>query len=183
MDKFPLADITNIPLHNLLYPDYPIKKCLNNPSGFGKVFISKCHNYDNLSKVIKQYNIHRIIALGHRWKKWYILNHFGINIQCIPVYDHDKSRNLLKFQRKLNKLCPLLDKYLHKGENILIHCARGISRSVTTLLYYLVWKALHTEPHIDMKTLINDRLRYISMWRKCANPHPGLINMCKNITI
>jgi len=55
----------------------------------------------------------------------------------------------------------VLDKYIKKNETVLIHCAHGMSRSVSFVIYYLVKKN-----GISAK----DALKYIRHRRSIAYP-------------
>jgi dual specificity protein phosphatase 1B len=65
-----------------------------------------------------------------------------------------------------------IDGALQGGGNVLIHCAMGISRSVTILMYYL------------MTTLGIQADEALAMVRRCrpiANPNPGFMNQLNGL--
>ena len=62
----------------------------------------------------------------------------GIDYLRIPV--ENKQKYIKTFEKNLNKIVPFVDKYLKKGESVLIHCKSGHRRSVCVLAYYIMKK-------------------------------------------
>jgi len=65
----------------------------------------------------------------------------------------------------------LHDRYLH-GDNVLIHCAAGISRSVTICTSFM---------HFAHIMQFADALEYIKTRRPVANPHIEILNSARKL--
>lgn len=67
------------------------------------------------------------------------------------------------------------------SNKILIHCQCGVSRSVTLLAAYLLWKEnYHNKIELDeLDTKINNIIKFIQEKRAVANPNDGFISCLK----
>lgn len=76
-----------------------------------------------------------------------------------------------------------IDDALKNPENkILIHCQRGVSRSVTLLIAYLLWKK-NSEDKIDKNNVddaIEEVISYVKEQRSIANPNLGFVKCLKS---
>lgn len=103
----------------------------------------------------------------------------GITVYHINYYD-DERQNLF-LNGALVSILKIIDNHLLNNlGGVLVHCYAGVSRSVSVVIAYLIWK---------YNMSYNDALNYIRSSRPIANPNPGfaiqLINFSrlKNINI
>ena len=67
----------------------------------------------------------------------------------------------------LKKCKEILDDYVGaKGQNVLVHCVQGKSRSVSIVIYYLMTKHGWN---------VNETLKYIKNLRSIAGPNEGFM--------
>lgn len=71
----------------------------------------------------------------------------------------------------LEKIFNILNKYIENKENVLIHCAHGMFRSVSFVIYYLMKKY-----KMDAK----NALKFIREKRSIAYPCSDYINYLQN---
>lgn len=110
-------------------------------------------------KVIHDNNISHIINMAIDGIAY---DHTGIKIMNIHIWDGGLAPN-----GALESAANLLNDILKsESDNILVHCAAGISRSTTVVLSYLI---LHTGMSFY------DALRFIEASRPCVAPHPLLV--------
>lgn len=95
---------------------------------------------------------HTKYAKGISYEKFDIIEYFKKVKDTDP---HDLNHD------NLERVYVLLDKYISSGENVLIHCAHGMSRSVSCVIYYLRKK-------YDMDT--KEALLFIRSKRSIAYP-------------
>lgn len=100
----------------------------------------------------------------------------------IPIEDTPKQKIVQFFD-------PAYD-FIHKAisadKKVLVHCAAGISRSTTMIMYYLLKRYYLTNfkrNKIITKEIINMRhyflpriMHFIKQFRPCASPNPGFVD-------
>lgn len=66
---------------------------------------------------------------------------------------------------------------LREGNKIMIHCQRGVSRSVTLLVAYELWKRNQKKPipQPDIDSQIDSIMHGIKVHREIAEPNPGFM--------
>ena len=113
---------------------------------------------------LKKHNIKAIVTargpLSHKREHYH---QHGINVFHIPVAD-DQMVNIGKY---FPVVFSFVEREIQKGHGVLIHCAAGISRSVTLTLSYLIRK-------YNMST--KEAIEYLTKLRPCINPNPGFLN-------
>lgn len=56
----------------------------------------------------------------------------------VSVWDVDEPEEAVRFQRHFDEVADFINEHVENGENVLVHCAAGISRSTTLVLYYML---------------------------------------------
>ena len=114
-------------------------------------------------KQIKDNNIKYIINVAEECNhKEFMTNITYYKFDIIEYFQNVSEKNPHDLNHaNLEKVFALLDKYINSGENVLIHCAHGMSRSVSFVIYYLIKKY-----NINTK----DALAYIKSKRSIAHP-------------
>ncbi|KAI9330616.1 protein-tyrosine phosphatase-like protein [Obelidium mucronatum] len=116
-----------------------------------------CDEADNLT-LLQSTNIKSIISLG----KGFTAKHAGIQYHLIPI-DDDVDENILEF---LDDGVAFLEAAVAAGQDILVHCVAGVSRSATLVAAYL------------MKTRdldVEGAVALIREGRPCVCPNDGFI--------
>lgn len=67
---------------------------------------------------------------------------------------------------ELRQLFELIEATLQRGENILLHCMGGVSRSATFMIAYVMWK---------QKLGFEEAFDYVRSRRQIVNPKPGFL--------
>ena len=140
-------------------------------------------NWDtsNNPEILKSYNIRAIITLEPSNKPLDILNYYHKNniefmqIKILDIIDSDISKY---FDSTYN----FIKKHRIKHENVLVHCAAGISRSATIILNFMIRNMF--ENYFLKNENPYDLLKYVlsnaRSKRPIINPNKGFINQLIN---
>jgi dual specificity phosphatase 12 len=119
-------------------------------------------------EMLKKNNIKAIVTargrLSHR-RKYY--NNHGIQVLHVPIADHHEINIGKYFPAVFN----FIEKYVNENYGVLVHCAAGISRSVTLTLSYIMRKY-----NLSTAQAIN----YLERIRPCINPNPGFLKQLRD---
>ncbi|KAI8388240.1 protein-tyrosine phosphatase-like protein [Radiomyces spectabilis] len=127
-----------------------------------QVWIGGYKAYESRSFLNKN-RITRILSLGH-FKPLYAPTEFVHEI--IPIADNPESNIIQHFPKTFE----LIDTWIAQGQNILVHCLAGVSRSPTVVTAYLMKKRqLHPKA----------ALAVIKQMRPFVNPNPGFMNQLR----
>jgi len=77
------------------------------------------------------------------------INNHHINYLRIPIDDSRHDMDQLIMELNLEKVCPLIHKYISQRKNVYVHCYAGMQRSATVILCYLIYKDLHENNKIN----------------------------------
>jgi protein-tyrosine phosphatase len=133
--------------------------------------------YSNNIEELRRKNIRAVITIETSPKPEYILKYYkdnNIDFLYLPLYDFP-TQNI---QQYFNTSYNFIQKHVILGENVLVHCMAGISRSATLVLNYLVCKTL-TENISQKKCAtctVNKCLNYMKFRRAIVNPNEGFYN-------
>jgi len=122
-----------------IYPQVPritqIKAFFSDPTHIiDNIYVGSAYNVSNYD-VLHKYNIRYVINMTSD-----LSNYHGTRLKYdnFPLYDNNKEsikvyliqayKNILNYQSS------------HPGDNILVHCFMGASRSVSVIVYYLMMK-------------------------------------------
>jgi protein-tyrosine phosphatase len=122
------------------------------------------------------YNIKAVITIETAPKPQYILNYYRFNnIDFTYFYlpDHP-DYNITQY---FNDSYDFIHKHLKKGENVLVHCRMGISRSSTLVINYML-RELYSMRKIEYPDycILNSVLEYTRSKRPVVNPNQGFLD-------
>jgi predicted protein tyrosine phosphatase len=109
----------------------------------------------------KKYNIQAIISATESSDEY----HVGFKGRKLHIKIEDVPHENIAFH--FDKVNQFIDESLQKGENVLVHCMAGISRSVSLVISYLMYK---------YKFSYIDALLIIQKTRPIAFPNVGFKN-------
>lgn len=143
---------------------------------FPHLYISNWHTSNNI-QVLKKYNIKALITVETRPKTEQIIDEYkNNNIDFKYLYAFDLPYFSLDIYFDVSY--DFIDKHIKKGDNVLVHCYAGISRSSSIILNYIIRKLYE---HNDTKDLcpcnvLQYALNIIRYKRNIINPNSGFIN-------
>lgn len=134
------------------------------------IFITNWESSNN-PNVLKKYDIKGVITVERTNKPNDIVLFMRKNYIKFLQFKLDDIPSE-PIQQYLDIAATFIDSIVSKGENVLVHCAAGISRSASIIVYYLARKLVRTGVNpIDAVNLIIDEIRRL----RPINPNPGFI--------
>jgi thiol-disulfide isomerase/thioredoxin len=132
---------------------------------------------------ISEYKIKAVITAETKSKPSSALamyRDYAVDFLQIPIDDLPSENIDHYFDRTAN----MIESHLSKGEPVLVHCAMGISRSVTLVLNYMLRKMYEVAAEKRLKPLDPDTAlqRVLAMARKVrpgVNPNPGFMDQLR----
>ena len=136
------------------------------------LFLSNWDTSNNID-IIKKYNIRAVITPETRPKPAYILDFYkknNIDFMYIFLYDSSDS----DIEKYFDTTYSFINNHISRGENVLVHCWAGVSRSATIVLNYMLKKFYDNKNSNicacnSMKTILS----YASQKRPVLNPNDG----------
>jgi len=120
-----------IPVINNEYNLYPAMIFEENGT---KIFLGE--QSDLYSNFIQQNNIEAIVTVMKSNSENIINNNSIVDYLCIPI-DDSLDENISEYFDVFNKF---IDDNIKNNKNIFVHCHRGISRSPSFIISYLIYK-------------------------------------------
>jgi predicted protein tyrosine phosphatase len=147
----------------------------------GKLYLGRVYPTDRIVQMLVTNNIQVIISLGFdrypfptyasKSVEWY-----GCNIN-----DNLDEQNAYMFESYLPNFSRIIDHSLRQGKNVYVHCVAGVSRSATTVIYFILSKVLETLPAPNrLNNPLIDVINHVKTHRKCINPNPRFLQICYN---
>ena len=138
------------------------------------LYISNWEQSDNFA-ILKNKKIRAIITLETMAKSDSVLNFYKKNgIDHMYIYITD-TPNMNIFEH-FDETYDFINKYISKGENVLVHCRAGVSRSATIIINYLLRKTYETNKvEICPCKMLNNIIEYIRKKRPVINPNNGFM--------
>ena len=114
------------------------------------------------------------MTLENTKKSDYIIKKYtDNNIYFIQYFIDDNSiENIYQY---FDVTSELIKKFIGRGQNVLVHCRAGISRSATIIMNYIIrilFETHNIDINIDTENLYNYVLKYIRQVRP-INPNAG----------
>jgi protein-tyrosine phosphatase len=138
------------------------------------LYISNWEQSDN-PNVLKTKNIKAIITLETMDKSNSILDFYkknGIDHMYIYITDTPDMNIFEHFDETYD----FINKHILKGDNVLVHCRAGVSRSATIILNYLLRKTYETNKvEVCPCKMLNNILEYVRQKRPAINPNKGFM--------
>lgn len=137
------------------------------------IFISGIEPYTSAENIFQQYDIKVILSVISN-VPIPNMNNYGYKHYYYDLEDRPDA-NLTNI---LFCTTPIICSSVMNGENILVHCHAGVSRSVSVVIGFLKhWMRCHQnlfQPQIESSDT-EDILKFIRLRRACANPNPGFV--------
>lgn len=129
---------------------------------------------------LKKHNIKAVLTIETNNKPNHILNYYKQNnIDFLFLYLKDlPNENIAKY---FDISYDFIDRNIKKGNNVLVHCMAGISRSSTLILNYLMRKYYEKNIYQNKCSdcVLNFFLHAVRTKRQIINPNKGFINQLK----
>ena len=138
------------------------------------LYISNWEQSDN-PNVLKSKNIKAIITLETMDKSNNILDFYKKNgIDHMYIYIKDTPD--MNIFEHFDETYDFINKHISNGDNVLVHCRAGVSRSAAIIINYLVRKTYETNKvEICPCKLLNNILEYVKQKRPVVNPNNGFM--------
>ena len=138
------------------------------------LFISNWYASNDIN-FIQNKNIRAVITLENTYKPQYILDYYknnNIDFMDIGIND-DPKENIYQY---FDSTFEFINNHIRRGENVLVHCAAGISRSASIIIHYIIRKYfegndLRDVNSSEMLNYIIDEIRKI----RPINPNRGFV--------
>jgi protein-tyrosine phosphatase len=144
------------------------------PSFPGKLYLSGVNGLDYL----KELKISYIISLFPPLQNQSIPENIRHDIYSIP--DLGSFEHQLKMNEILNKTTQKLFDHLSNGENVLVHCFAGISRSATVVIDFISTYEKGLIDPTKSKDLVKSVITYVRKFREQINPNSGFQQLLLN---
>lgn len=146
---------------------------------YKNIFISDIKNACDVYE-LKRYNIKAVLYLGTSNKDCKLLDRYAdnnISHKFLQIGDTNKAHISDCFEPAWN----FINNHVDRGNSILIHCVKGISRSPTIVTYYLTRKIQEKMSLVgNIEYVVDDILDLIKEYRPCINPNKNFIKQLKN---
>jgi len=139
------------------------------------LFLSNWYTSNN-TKVLLENEIKAVITLETSRKPDEIITFYKdnkIDFMYIPIEDHPNANIAQYFDVTYH----FIKDKISRGENVLVHCRAGVSRSAIIVLNYLVRTYYRDTLHITIMPdeVIMNRLRMMRTRRSIVNPNYGFL--------
>ena len=144
------------------------------------LFISNWDTSNNIN-FIQEKNIKAVITLEMSLKPAEIVRYYKMhNIDFIHIRINDSENE--DISKYFEDTFDFIREHLNKGENVLVHCAAGISRSATIIIHYIIRtffenNDLRNLDSMDILNYIVGRVRTIRL----VNPNRGFSNQLLSV--
>lgn len=146
------------------------------------VFLSNWATSNN-PDMCEKYNIKAVITLVNNPKPFEIMNYYDSNsIDHMHVYIDDiYTANIYKY---FDQTYDFIKYHTKHHQNVLVHCAAGISRSATIVLNYMIRNMFETQfvKGQDSNSIIQYVLHIAKSRRPIVNPNVGFLKQLFNKT-
>lgn len=152
------------------------------------LYLSNWFTSDN-PEVLKKYNIKAIISLETRPKSDQVLNYYNSNdIDHMYIYIPDIPN--ANISEHFDETYQFIKNHISVGDNVLVHCMAGISRSSTIVLNYLLRNVYESNPALAFENnytyddsvqkscpcnILKNTLDYVRKQRPIVNPNNGFM--------
>jgi len=139
-----------------------------------RLFISNWYVSNDIN-FIRSKNIRAVITLEKTPKPENIVDYYrnnNIDFMYIPIND-SPDENIYQY---FDSTFEFIKKHIDRGENVLVHCAAGISRSSTIIIHYIIRNFFQNEDlrNVNSHEFLNYIINQIRTIR-AINPNRGFI--------
>jgi len=139
------------------------------------LYISNWYTAENFD-ILEKYNIKAIITLETRPKSSYVLDYYNRhNIDFKYIFIEDSvDADISKY---FDVTYDFIKSHISKGDNVLVHCYAGISRSSSIILNYMIRFIYESGKSVidNPRSVVFNALSYSRSKRPFINPNPGFI--------
>ena len=139
-----------------------------------QLFISNWATSNNPA-VLKKYKINAIITLEQTPKSKQVLDYYkSRNIDHYHIYIPDSPN--FDIQQYFDSTYDFIKYHIERGDNVLIHCMAGISRSATIILNYIIRSGYETYiVNMCPCKFVDNVLEFARSKRSIINPNQGFM--------
>jgi len=120
-------------------------------------------------KFLKKHKITHIMCCAKEFNAPTFLDNDKTHWASLPITDDTSDA---KTESQFRKGAAILNRWINAGHKVIVHCYAGISRSVSTVLAYLmIYKRLMYQQAYDL----------VKKGRPELNPHPVYVKILKSI--
>jgi protein-tyrosine phosphatase len=120
-------------------------------------------------KFLKKHKITHIMCCAKEFNAPTFLHNDKTHWASLPIIDDISDA---KTESQFRKGAAILNRWINAGHKVIVHCYAGISRSVSTVLAYLmIYKGLMYQQAYDL----------VKKGRPELNPHPVYVKILKGI--
>jgi protein tyrosine phosphatase len=130
-------------------------------------------------KLLREHNIKAVLCINNMAKcTWELTLYKNLGIQHFQIDADDAEHvNLKKWFDKTNII---IEHYVSRGQNILVHCTAGISRSVTIVMAYFLYLTHCRGTKRPRQPIVHSLYKWLCSKRSCVLPNPGFYSQLIN---
>jgi protein tyrosine phosphatase len=136
------------------------------------LYLSNWYTSNN-TELLSRYKIKAVITIETNPKPDFIYTYYKTHVidnMYITLPDSPDANIIQHFGRTYD----FINKHISKGENVLVHCMAGVSRSATIVLNYIIRKLYeNNEVTTCPCKLLNEVIEYVRTKRPVVNPNEG----------
>jgi protein-tyrosine phosphatase len=136
--------------------------------------------YSSINPVLLQKNnIKAVLTIETRFKDNETLKYYKDNgIDYLYLYLHDNPQE--NIDKYFDLSYKFINTHIQRGENVLVNCWAGVSRSTTLVLHYLLKKGYSYNKNVDPFVMLEYCINNVRKHRPIINPNRGFINQLLN---
>lgn len=122
----------------------------------GKLFLGAKMSDADMMHWVKHHQIKVVISMGFKTSVWVHLGYFDPrNLYIYDLEDLEEDEHVAAMRNVLPEIAAKMVHHLTKGENVMVHCHWGMSRSATAIMWFLT--KLHKIPIMEAAKHIKER--------------------------
>ena len=149
---------------------------------YNNIFVSDYFSASS-KEILKDANIKAVLTIDTMQKDSDLLEWQAMNdIASLFIFLPDiPNANISTF---FDVSYVFIKQYVSRGENVLVHCRAGISRSVTLVMNFILRELCSRKDtgNLNSKQLVKHVLSRLRSYRPQANPNPGFITQLEQVT-
>lgn len=137
----------------------------------GSLFISKIVPDQIMTHRVRQNRIRVIISMGFSISPWSRIQSQLGNPELVSygLEDQETPEDVAAMKQSLPNIGKKIQECLLRGDNVLIHCYQGVSRSVTPVLYFI--SKMHDIPLLTA-------VKHVKAKRPVICPKKAFLELC-----